>query len=105
MPTTTIPEEKLTELRAGFRGPALRQGDANYDEARTIYNGMFDRRPGVILRCSGAADVIDAVNFARDNDLVMAVRGGGHSVAGNSACEGGVMIDLSQMNGVHLDLK
>jgi FAD/FMN-containing dehydrogenase len=86
-----------------LRGPALRPGDAGYDDARGIWNGLIDRRPALIVQCSGAADVVDAVNFAREQGLVLSVKGGGHNVAGNAVNDGGVVIDLSQMNGVHVD--
>src|SRR5690606_13486529 len=72
-------------------------------EARTIWNGMIDRRPGLIVRCAGAADVVSAVWFARDNDLLVAVRGGGHNIAGNAVCDGGLLIDLSPMQSVRAD--
>src|SRR5690242_17186840 len=85
----------VEELRAGFRGDLLRPGDLGYDEARTLWNAMISRMPALIARCTGAADVIAAVNLARKHDLLLSVRGGGHSVAGFSACDGGLMIDLS----------
>lgn len=103
--TAAIEDSVLDELILELRGPLLRPGDQGYDEARVIYNGMFNRRPGVIIRCSGTADVIDAVRFARAHQLLVAVRGGGHNVAGNSSCDNGLVIDLSQMNGVTLDRK
>jgi FAD/FMN-containing dehydrogenase len=94
---TTTPDLTL-------RGPVLRDGDTGYDDARLIWNGMFNtRRPGVIARCSGAADVIAAVNYARDNGLTVAVRGGGHSFPGYSVCDGGIMIDLAPMKGIRVD--
>ena len=101
----TVDDAQLEEMLMAFRGAVLRPGDPGYDEARVIYNGDFDRKPGLIIRCSGTADVIDAVNFARERDLVVAVRGGGHNVAGNSVCDDGLMIDLSPMRGVHVDRK
>src|SRR3989304_684956 len=85
----TVDAAQLEEMLVAFRGPVLRPGDPGYDNARVVYNGDFDRRPGLIIRCSGTADVIDAVNFARERDLVVAVRGGGHNVAGNSVCDDG----------------
>src|SRR5690606_29465719 len=73
------------------------------DQARRIWNGAFDRRPALIARCAGAADVIQAVNFGRSHDLLIAVRGGGHSLSGQSVCDGGLMIDLSPMRGIRVD--
>ena len=86
-----------------MRGQLLVPGDASYDEARSIWNAMVDRRPGLIVRCAGAADVVAAVNFARDNNVLVAVRGGGHNIAGNAVCDGGLMIDLSPMKSVRVD--
>lgn len=93
----------VRELRAGFRGQVLRPGDDGYDEARTVYNGMIDRRPALIVRPTGAADVILAVDFARENELLVAVKGGGHNIAGNAVCDDGLMIDLGLMSGVRVD--
>jgi FAD/FMN-containing dehydrogenase len=93
----------LDDLRARLRGVVLAPADAEYDEVRRIHNGMFLRRPALIARCLGTSDVVEAVRFARARDLELAVRGGGHSVAGKSVCEGGMMLDLSLMKGVHVD--
>ena len=90
-------------LPEGYRGEALRPGDPQYDAARAVYNRMVDRRPAVIVRPTGAADIRDAVAFARQKRLPLAVRCGGHSVAGVSMVEGGVQIDLSSLKGVHID--
>jgi len=90
-------------LPDGYKGEAIRPGDAGYDEARAVYNRMIDRRPALIVRPTGAADIRDAVAFARQQRLPLAVRGGGHSVAGVSMVEGGVQIDLSSLKGVHID--
>ncbi len=90
-------------LSATMRGSVLRPGDDGYDEARRVWNGMFDRRPALIARCAGAADVIAAVNYARENNLLVAVRGGGHSFPGLSVCDGGIMIDLAPMKGIRVD--
>ncbi|RZS64552.1 FAD/FMN-containing dehydrogenase [Agromyces ramosus] len=91
------------EIAPAFQGRQFRPGDDGYDAARAVYNGMVDKRPTLIARCSGTADVIDAVALAREGKLPLAVRCGGHSVAGNGATEGGVLIDLSGMKGVHVN--
>jgi FAD/FMN-containing dehydrogenase len=93
----------IEKLRVTMRGAVLCPGQDGYNAARTIPNAMIDRRPAVIARCTGAADVIACVRFARDHDIVVAVRGGGHSVAGKSVCDGGIMIDLSTMKGIRVD--
>jgi len=99
-----MPEEAaLLGLRETLRGEMLRPGDTEYDATRGIWNGMIDRRPSLIVRCHGVADVIAAVNFARDQGLLVAVRGGGHGVAGHAVCDGGMMIDLSSMRAVRVD--
>jgi FAD/FMN-containing dehydrogenase len=95
----------VENLSGGLRGSVLLQGSEGYEGARRIWNGMIDRRPAIIARCVGTADVASAVNFAREHDVLVAVRGGGHNVAGNAVCDGGLMIDLSQMRGVHVDPK
>src|SRR5712692_5565926 len=99
----SIKEASVAAFKAGLRGQLLRPGDDNYDGARKIWNGMFDRRPALIARCAGTADVMSAVNFARDNGLPVAVRGGGHSFPGHSVCDGGLVIDLSQMRSIRVD--
>lgn len=96
-------EQDPNPLNAALRGGVLAPGEKGYDEARQVWNGMFDRRPGVIARCAGAADVIAAVNHARDNNLLVAVRGGGHSFPGYSVCDGGIMIDLAPMKSIRVD--
>ncbi len=97
-------EATVQELREAVQGEILTPQDDGYAEARRIWNGAHDgRRPALVVRCSGAADVIAAVGFARSNDLTVAVRGGGHSVAGFSTSDGGIVIDLSQLNGVRVD--
>jgi len=88
---------------AGIRGEVLWPGAAAYDEARTVWNGMIDRRPAVIVRCTGTADVIACVNFAREEGLPLAVRGGGHNVAGSAVCDDGLVIDLSTMKSIEID--
>ncbi|HSF32503.1 MAG TPA: FAD-binding oxidoreductase [Candidatus Tectomicrobia bacterium] len=93
----------IEAFQARIRGAVLRPGEAGYDDARTIHNGMIDRRPALIARCAGAADVLTAVRFAREHDVLLAVRGGGHGMPGFAVCEGGLMLDLSGMNSVHVD--
>ncbi len=98
-----LDEEAVEAFIARHRGPVIRPGDAGYDDARAIQNGMIDRHPAMIARPTGTADVVDAVNFARENNLELSVRGGGHGVAGSAVTDGGLMIDMSSMNGVHVD--
>jgi hypothetical protein len=99
----SIEEAIVEKFKVGLRGQLLRPGDDAYDGARKLWNGMFDRRPGLIVRCAGTADVISAVNFGRDNRLQVAVRGGGHSFPGHSVCDGGLVIDLSPMKAIRVD--
>jgi FAD/FMN-containing dehydrogenase len=101
--TKTIKSEALDALRANLRGSLVLPGENGYDTARSIWNAMIDRRPGLVVRCLGAADVINAVKLARDEELLIAVRAGGHNIAGNAVCDGGLLIDLSQMKSVHVD--
>lgn len=104
MPEQDVLDDEVVEaFIAGQRGAVLRPGGPGYDDARQVWNGLIDRHPALIARCTGAADVINAVNFARDNNLVLPVLGGGHNVAGNAVCDGGLTIDLSLMTGVHVD--
>ncbi len=98
-----VPASAIQKFRASLRGQSFCPGEPGYDSARTVPNGMIDRRPGIIVRCAGAADAIACVRFAREHDLLVAVRGGGHSVAGKSVCDGGLMIDLSAMKGIRVD--
>ena len=100
---TAIDEAALADFTGMVRGATIRPGDAGYDAARAVRNGLIDRRPALIVRCSGVADVVDAVNFARDTGLLLSVRGGGHNVAGNAVNDGGMVIDLSAMRAVHVD--
>jgi FAD/FMN-containing dehydrogenase len=93
----------LSSFLAAIRGTALQPGDAGYDAARVVWNGMIDRRPAVIVRCAGTADVIACVNFAREQGLPLAVRGGGHNVAGTAVCDGGLVADLSGMKGIEVE--
>ncbi len=93
----------IAELRAGVRAPILTASDPGYDEARAVHNGMFDKRPEVIVQAEQVADVIGAVNFARDAGLDLSIKGGGHSAPGFGTNDGGVVIDLSLMRHVHVD--
>ncbi len=95
--------ETIDAFRETFRGQVLAPADSGYDDVRQVWNGLIDRRPGVIARCTGTADVIAAVNFARTHSLLVSVRGGGHNVAGAAVCDGGLMIDLSLLKGVHVN--
>ena len=100
----SVPEETaVQEFVASFWGELIRPVDNGYDAARAVYNGMIDKRPALIVRPTGAADVIDAVNLARENSLPLAIRCGGHSVAGNSVVDGGILIDLTSLKGVRVD--
>ncbi|MEM9006139.1 MAG: FAD-binding oxidoreductase, partial [Cyanobacteria bacterium P01_F01_bin.86] len=100
---TAVSIEDLEGLAAQIRGTLIQSQDTLYDEARRLWNGMFDKRPAVIVQCRGAADVIDAVRFARDRHLLVAIRGGAHNVAGLASYDGGFVIDLSPMRAVHVD--
>src|SRR3954466_3543808 len=112
-PVTSAPVESLVapalaapeigELRADFRGSLLLPGDPGYEERRRVWNGSIDRHPAVIARCAGVVDVIRTVNFAREHGLRLAVRGGGHNLAGNGVCDDGVVIDLSGMRSIRVD--
>lgn len=93
----------LDELASTLRGEVIRPGDPAYDAARRVWNGMIDRRPAAVARCRGVADVITCVRFAADRDLLLAVRGGGHNVAGFGTCDDGLVLDLSAMRGVRVD--
>ncbi len=98
-----LARSEIEDFRASLRGQLLLAESAGYDDARRIWNGMFDRRPALIARCAGAADVIQSVNFARAHQLLVAVRGGGHSLSGQSVCDDGLMIDLAPMRSVRVD--
>jgi FAD/FMN-containing dehydrogenase len=87
----------------GFSGDVLNPGDAGYDDARKVFNGMIDRRPAIIARCAGADDVVAAVNLAREHDLPLSVYGGGHGVTGSAVVDAGICIDLRPMNGIEVD--
>jgi FAD/FMN-containing dehydrogenase len=109
MTTQTLPQPPRTtgfeELRGSFRGDLLLPTSAGYDAARRIWNGAIDRHPACIARCRGVADVVAAVRFARERDLLVAVRSGGHGVAGHAVCDEGLVIDLSLMKGIRVDAR
>ncbi|SFR97705.1 FAD/FMN-containing dehydrogenase [Halomicrobium zhouii] len=96
-------EAHLETLRTELRGEILLPADDDYDVVRSVWNGMIDRKPSVIARCTGTRDVVATVDFAREHDLAVSIHGGGHNVAGNAVSDGGLMIDLSRMNGVRVD--
>jgi FAD/FMN-containing dehydrogenase len=100
---TNMKNEVVEAFKATLRGPVMLPGDPGYDEARAIWNGMIDRHPAMIVRCAGTADVAAAIGFARDNGLPLAVKGGGHNIAGSALCDDGLVIDLSGMRDVHVD--
>src|SRR5579875_2651518 len=91
------------QLRARFRGDLIHPGDATYDAARKVYNAMIDKRPRLIARCVDVADVMAVVEYGRENNLLTAIRGGGHNGAGLGICDDGLVIDLSRMKGIHVD--
>jgi FAD/FMN-containing dehydrogenase len=99
----TLGETVVERFGRGLRGELLRPDGTAYDEARKVWNGLIDKHPALIARCARVGDVIDSVDFARENDLLVAVRGGGHNVAGNAVCDGGLVIDLSPMKGIRVD--
>jgi FAD/FMN-containing dehydrogenase len=103
MPDQTLTGPAVQELARGFRGVLLQPGDSGFDEARLVWNGIHDRHPALIARCTTADDVVAAVNFARSNDLTLAVRGGGHSAPGYATCDDGIVIDLSLMKNIEVD--
>src|SRR3990170_8569463 len=103
MTQTSISEGVLRELGAGMRGAVLLPGDDGYDAARTVFNAMIYRRPAVIAQPADTADVQRAVRFGREHDLLVSVKGGGHSAPGHAVCDGGLMIDLGALKGIKVD--
>jgi len=100
---TTLEAAAITELKDSLRGALLTSGEDGYDHARAVWNGMIDRNPALIARCEGASDVSHAVTFARERNLLVSVRGGGHSISGKAVSDGGIMIDMSNMNSVRVN--
>src|ERR1051325_7999686 len=103
MTATTSEASTIAQFGGSLRGKLIQPGDAGYDTARAVYNAMIDRRPKLIAQCAYVADVMRAVEFGRENHLEIAIRGGGHNVGGFAVCDGGLVIDLSRMRGVHVD--
>ena len=95
--------KSIDELRGRLRGPILLSGDSEYDSSRTVWNAMIDRRPALIARCLGVADVATCLTFAREFGLPLSIKGGGHNVAGLATCDDGLMLDMSLMRGVWVD--
>ena len=100
---TVLEQADIEAFEIGLRGKLLRLGDDGYDSARSIWNAMIDHKPTLLVRCAGVADVLRAVDFARTHDILVAVRGGGHNIAGKSMCHGGLVIDLAPMQGIRVD--
>ncbi len=100
---TIVEDAAVKELKNSLRGPLLSPSEGGYDEARKVWNGMIDRRPALIARCAGVADVVAAVRFARAHRVLASVRGGGHNAPGNAVCDGGLMIDVGGMNSIRVD--
>jgi FAD/FMN-containing dehydrogenase len=100
---SALDEAVVEQFASRLRGELLHSGDAEYEEARQLWNGVIDRRPALIARCASVEDVVASVNFARENDLLLAVRGGGHNVAGTASADGGLVIDLSAMKSIDVD--
>src|SRR5262245_58832999 len=100
---SALSDEVIQSFKGRLRGDLITPGDAGYDGARKVYNGMIDKRPALIACCANVADVIASVTFARETGLTLAVRGGGHSSAGLSVCDDGLVIDLARMRGVRVD--
>src|SRR3954453_7229624 len=101
--TVTTETLDVDALRATVRGTVLAAGDDGYESARRVWNAMIDRRPRLIVRAAGVADVIAAVNFARDNGLLFSIRGGAHNVTGSAVADDGLMLDMSAMTGIRVD--
>lgn len=98
-----IDNNNLEDFSTRIRGDLITQKNNSYDEARSVWNGLIDKQPALIVQCRNTSDVVDSVNFARENNLLISIRSGGHNVAGNAVCDKGMMIDLSSMKGIHVD--
>jgi FAD/FMN-containing dehydrogenase len=102
-PRITLGRDVVDQLARAFRGELIGPADPGYEQARRVWNGLIDKHPALIARCTGAADVMAAVNFAREHNLLLSVRGGGHNVAGKALCDDGLVVDLSRMRAVRVD--
>ncbi len=100
---TSLSEDDIQVLRSRLRGPVLTLNDQGYEESRQVWNAMIDRRPALVARCLGVADVIACVQFAREHDLLLCIKGGGHNIAGLATADGALMLDMSLMRGVWVD--
>lgn len=98
-----VPEDRIAEFAGKIGASLIRPGDTSYESARQIWNELVQKHPGAVLKCRGTSDVVAAVNFARDNNVLVSVRGGGHNVGGRALCDGGLVIDLSAMRAIHVD--
>jgi len=103
--TVTIDASAIESLKSSLRGSLIEPGDDGYNQSRTIWNAMIDRRPALVVRCAGVSDIQKAVLFAREHKLLTAIKGGGHNIAGNAVCDDGLLIDLSNMRSVRIDAK
>ena len=101
--SATLPLASIEEFRSGLRGSLVTPDSTDYNSARTLWNAMVDKKPAMIVRCAGTADVIHAVKFAKQHQLLVAVKGAGHNIAGNAMCDGGLVVDLSSMKSIHVD--
>ena len=98
-----LDQKRVDGLRAALRGPLLLAGDAGYDESRSVWNAMIDRRPALVARCIGVSDILAGLRFARESGIALSLKGGGHNISGLAVAEGGLMLDLSLMRGVWVD--
>jgi FAD/FMN-containing dehydrogenase len=99
----TLQPDTIRKFKESLRGELILSDDAGYDDARSIWNAMIDRRPALIVRCLGVADVVTCVNLAREHGLILSIKGGGHNISGLAVCNGGLMLDMSRMRGVWVD--
>lgn len=98
-----LPQNVINGWKVRLRGPVLAPGDVGYDDSRAVWNSMIDRRPAIVARCLGIADVIECVRFAREHDLLLCIKGGGHNIAGLAVADGALMLDMALMRGVWVD--